>query len=40
MAFILGAGFSAITGFVGMWLAVRGNVRVANAARESGLRRR
>jgi K(+)-stimulated pyrophosphate-energized sodium pump len=38
-AFILGAGFSAITGFTGMWLAVRGNVRVANAARESGLRR-
>src|SRR6266540_2376663 len=39
IAFILGAGFSAITGFSGMWLAVRGNVRVANAARESGLRR-
>ncbi len=39
IAFILGAGFSAITGFVGMWLAVRGNVRVANAARESGLKR-
>src|SRR5213594_4329825 len=39
LAFILGAGFSAITGFTGMWLAVRGNVRVANAARESGLRR-
>jgi K(+)-stimulated pyrophosphate-energized sodium pump len=39
IAFILGAGFSAITGFTGMWLAVRGNVRVANAARESGLRR-
>jgi K(+)-stimulated pyrophosphate-energized sodium pump len=39
IAFILGAGFSAITGFAGMWLAVRGNVRVANAARESGLRR-
>jgi K(+)-stimulated pyrophosphate-energized sodium pump len=39
LAFILGAGFSAITGFAGMWLAVRGNVRVANAARESGLRR-
>jgi K(+)-stimulated pyrophosphate-energized sodium pump len=38
-AFILGAAFSAITGFAGMWLAVRGNVRVANAARESGLRR-
>jgi K(+)-stimulated pyrophosphate-energized sodium pump len=39
IAFILGAGFSAITGFTGMWLAVRGNVRVANAAREAGLRR-
>jgi K(+)-stimulated pyrophosphate-energized sodium pump len=39
VAFLLGAGFSAITGFAGMWLAVRGNVRVANAARESGLRR-
>jgi len=39
LAFILGAGFSATTGFTGMWLAVRGNVRVANAARESGLRR-
>ncbi|MBI2238107.1 MAG: sodium/proton-translocating pyrophosphatase, partial [Actinobacteria bacterium] len=39
LAFILGAGFSATTGFTGMWLAVRGNVRVANAAREFGLRR-
>jgi K(+)-stimulated pyrophosphate-energized sodium pump len=39
LAFIMGAGFSAITGFAGMWLAVRGNVRVANAARETGLRR-
>ncbi|HEX8100036.1 MAG TPA: sodium-translocating pyrophosphatase [Actinomycetota bacterium] len=39
IAFLLGAGFSATTGFAGMWLAVRGNVRVANAAREAGLRR-
>jgi K(+)-stimulated pyrophosphate-energized sodium pump len=39
IAFIVGAGFSAITGVVGMSLAVRANVRVANAARESGLRR-
>ena len=39
IAFILGAGFSALTGYAGMWLAVRGNVRVANAARESGLRK-
>ncbi|MFF0575219.1 sodium-translocating pyrophosphatase [Streptosporangium saharense] len=34
--FVVGAVFSALTGFVGMWLAVRGNVRVAAAARESG----
>ncbi|MEU4541879.1 sodium-translocating pyrophosphatase [Nonomuraea dietziae] len=34
--FMVGAGFSALTGFMGMWLAVRGNVRVAAAARTSG----
>ena len=39
IAFILGAGFSALTGYVGMWLAVRANVRTANAAREGGLRK-
>ena len=31
--FIIGALFSAVTGYVGMWLAVRANVRVAAAAR-------
>ncbi|GAA3792009.1 sodium-translocating pyrophosphatase [Sphaerisporangium flaviroseum] len=34
--FVVGALFSALTGFIGMWLAVRGNVRVAAAAREAG----
>ncbi|RJQ78511.1 sodium-translocating pyrophosphatase [Pseudonocardiaceae bacterium YIM PH 21723] len=34
--FIVGAGFSAIIGYVGMWLATRANVRVAAAAREEG----
>src|SRR5258708_34989740 len=36
--FLVGALFSAITGFTGMWLAVRGNVRVAAAAKEAGER--
>jgi K(+)-stimulated pyrophosphate-energized sodium pump len=31
--FLVGAIFSAVTGYVGMWLAVRSNVRVAAAAR-------
>ncbi|HEX5018787.1 MAG TPA: sodium/proton-translocating pyrophosphatase, partial [Actinomycetes bacterium] len=34
--FIVGAVFSAVTGYVGMWLAVRANVRVAAAAKDSG----
>ncbi|MCZ3386760.1 MAG: sodium-translocating pyrophosphatase [Actinomycetia bacterium] len=34
--FVVGALFSAITGYVGMWLAVRANVRVAAAARDGG----
>ncbi len=37
--FLVGALFSAITGYMGMWLAVRGNVRVAAAAQESGEQR-
>ncbi|MFF4620376.1 sodium-translocating pyrophosphatase [Nonomuraea jabiensis] len=37
--FVIGAVFSALTGFMGMWLAVRGNVRVAAAANESGEKR-
>ena len=34
--FLVGAVFSATTGYIGMWLAVRSNVRVAAAANESG----
>ncbi|WP_151477822.1 sodium-translocating pyrophosphatase, partial [Streptomyces albicerus] len=33
--FLIGAAFSATTGYIGMWLAVRSNVRVAAAAREA-----
>ena len=36
--FLVGAAFSAVTGFTGMSLCVRGNVRVAAAAREGGER--
>jgi K(+)-stimulated pyrophosphate-energized sodium pump len=34
--FVVGAGFSALIGYMGMWLAVRANVRVAAAARDEG----
>ena len=37
--FLVGAVFSAITGYMGMWLAVRGNVRVAAAAKDAGEQR-
>ena len=33
--FLIGAAFSAATGYIGMWRAVRSNVRVAAAAREA-----
>ncbi len=33
--FLLGAAFSALVGYNGMWLAVRANVRVAEAARQN-----
>ncbi len=38
LAFLLGAACSSITGFVGMSLAVRGNVRTAAAARNGSLK--
>ena len=34
VAFLLGAAFSASIGYLGMWLAVRANVRVASASRQ------
>ena len=37
--FLLGAGFSALVGYNGMWLAVRANVRVAEAARQKSAER-
>jgi len=37
--FLVGAVFSGITGYMGMWLAVRGNVRVAAAAKDEGEQR-
>ncbi len=36
VAFAIGAGFSAAIGYLGMWLAVRANVRVASAAGRTG----
>ncbi|QAY64246.1 sodium-translocating pyrophosphatase [Xylanimonas allomyrinae] len=40
IAFLVGAAFSAAIGYLGMWLAVRANVRVAAAAAEHGGRNR
>jgi len=37
--FLIGAGFSALVGYNGMWLAVRANVRVAEAARKKSAER-
>src|SRR6478609_5360624 len=36
VAFLAGATFSGLIGYMGMWLAVRANVRVAAAARDGG----
>ncbi|AXT86195.1 sodium-translocating pyrophosphatase [Aeromicrobium sp. A1-2] len=36
MFFLLGAGFSALIGYLGMWLATRANIRVAAAAQNEG----
>ncbi len=36
IAFLFGAGFSAAIGYIGMWLAVRANLRVAAAAMSEG----
>ncbi len=36
VAFVVGAGFSGLIGYLGMWLAVRANLRVAAAARLGG----
>jgi len=37
--FLVGAGFSALVGYNGMWLAVRANVRVAEAAKKKSAQR-
>ena len=37
--FLVGAGFSALVGYNGMWLAVRANIRVAEAARKKSAQR-
>ena len=36
VALLAGAGFSALIGYIGMWLATRANVRVAAAAQNEG----